>query len=393
MEKYPFLSIIMIKGMTMKKQYIILLSIICGICLSGCTNNSSTSNQQKSKLSVSPKEAFPKHVKQKLSSGIEVDADVSLPQNHGETISIYDAIAMPLDVEKIADTLMNEAFLVQTEDAQSKGNEIIQIYSDKNNSELLSINDTWVTFSTNDFSHIRTDFNEETLSEHKIFEFATPEEADKTIRDMLNHWNINVYPEYECVAIDYETLKEKNLEQYNDLDELQEIQEERLILNHIPWSEKYDCYYFTYYASIDGYKVSSMDREVNNTVIPGTAIKVVYSKEGIQSFEISNIYTKQTLLETNVLCTVSEALEKIDQKYNSIILQGIYQLKSIELEYFADSLPGNKKYKMIPVWKCTVNHIYDTKDKISEKIIGTEEETTVLINAITGAEVYSGGNR
>ena len=49
-------------------------------------------------------------------------------------------------------------------------------------------------------------------------------------------------------------------------------------------------------------------------------------------------------------------LNAIDQKYNSVILQGNYKVNSMELEYIADIRDKSEKYTLLPVWRCSISH-------------------------------------
>lgn len=187
-------------------------------------------------------------------------------------------------------------------------------------------------------------------------------------------------------------IRGKNLEQYAGLEDVEEFQDDIKMLKAIPWSEEYDCYCFTYYGTVDGLKLNSQDRETNNNVVPGSIIRATYSKDGIQNLEISNIYIGEKEVEKKTLCTMNTILNAIDQKYNSVILQGNYKVNSMELEYIADIRDKSEKYTLLPVWRCSISHNYDTQDKNSSKIINIEDNSILFIDATSGTEIYSGGN-
>ena len=187
-------------------------------------------------------------------------------------------------------------------------------------------------------------------------------------------------------------IEPKNLEQYAGMEEVEEFQEDINMLKTIPWSEDYNCYCFTYYGIVDGIKLNSQDRETNDNVVPGSIIRAVYAKDGIQSLEIANIYITQKEVEKKALCTLDTVLGVIDQKYNSIILQGNYKVTSMELIYIADIQNNNEEYTLLPVWRCNINHKYDEQDKNSSEIANIEENAVILIDAVSGTEIYSGGS-
>ena len=297
---------------------------------------------------------------------------------------------MKIDTKKLSNVLLKEPITQNIDKNKETGT--LCMYSGQDGTEIISTDDTWVKFSTAKFSHIRTDFESEDLSDEQVdFDFISRSDADLKIKEILESLNIEVYSKYECISMDYQTLKEKNLEQYAGMEEVEEFQEDINRLQTIPWSEYYNCYCFTYYGIVDGIKLNSQDRETNDSVIPGSMIRAVYTKDGIQSLEISNIYIAQKEIEKKPLCTLDTVLGAIDQKYHSIILQGDYKVTSMEFLYMADIQNNHKEYTLLPVWKCNVNHKYNAQDKNSSEVVSIEENTMLLIDAVSGTEIYSGG--
>lgn len=383
------------RGMV-KKNKVLWCGVFSLCFLGGCGNKevaeSSINVEEKHKESMG--EAFPEHINCILSSGVEVDAAIDMPELDTKEVSICQGATLKIDAKKISDVLLGDSVTEYSEkNGQGQETGVLYTYSGKDGSEITSINDTWVKFSSAKFADIRTDFETEEVSDgHLEFAFASERKADLKIREMLEMLGIEIYSEYEWISMDYETLRAKNLEQYAGLEEVEEFQEDMNRLTAISWSEDYNCYCFTYYGSVDGFKLNAQDRETNNNVVPGSVIRAVYSKDGIQSLEISNIYTKQKEIEKKMLCTMDTVLSRLDQKYNSIILQGNYKVTSMELVYMADVQDNNGEYILRPVWRCNVQHEYDTQDKNSSEIVNIEDYATILIDAISGTEIYSGGS-
>ena len=71
-------------------------------------------------------------------------------------------------------------------------------------------------------------------------------------------------------------------------------------------------------------------------------------------------------------------------------MQGDYKVVSMELEYIADIQGDKMKYTLLPVWRCCISHKYDTQDKNSSDIVNIEDYSIILIDAISGTEIYSG---
>ncbi len=384
----------------MVKKKIVSGCVVFGLCFfTGCANKEAaeSSINVQGNNTESNLEEIPEHIDDILASGVEVEANIEMPELDTKDVSIYQGTTMKIDTKELSDVLLDEPVTQDIEkDGQGEETESLCIYSGEDGTEIISINDTWVKFSTVKFSHIRTDFESEPISDGQIdFDFISRGNADQKIREVLKPLNIEIYPESECVPMDYRTLKEKNLEQYADMEEAEEIevfQEDINMLQSIPWSEDYNCYCFTYYGMVDGIKLNSQDRETDDNVVPGSIIRAVYAKDGIQSLEISDIYIAQKEVEKMPLCTMDTVLGAIDQKYNSIILQGNYKVTSMELVYIADVRNNNEGYTLLPVWRCIVNHKYDVQDKNSSEIANIEDNSVILIDAVSGTEVYSGGS-
>lgn len=381
----------------MSKKNIVLWCVVFSLCfLGGCRNKGVVESPRNDKQNFedSNEEEFGEHIDKILSSGVEVDADIDMPELDTKNVSIYEGTQLKIDVEKMSHILLGNS-VAQYIDENGQGEEIenLRTYRDENGSEISSIANRWVRFSNVKFAHIRTDFETEITSEEEHnFDFADRKEADLEIRKILDLLDIEVYPKYRCASLDYITLEEKNLEQYAGLEDVEEFQDDIKMLKAIPWSEEYDCYCFTYYGTVDGLKLNSQDRETNNNVVPGSIIRATYSKDGIQNLEISNIYIGEKEVEKKTLCTMNTILNAIDQKYNSVILQGNYKVNSMELEYIADIRDKSEKYTLLPVWRCSISHNYDTQDKNSSKIINIEDNSILFIDATSGTEIYSGGN-
>lgn len=377
-----------------KKSMVLGIAVLCLCFLNGCSNKevAEVPINFKGNCKENNENAYPEHIDMVLSSGVEVDADIDIPEIDMKDVSTYQGDVLKIDIRELSDVLLGVSIPKYTEgEGQGDTAEGLSTYLGEDGSEIISIDDTWVKFSSVKFAHIRTDFETEMNSKRQTdFSFASRYKADLEIKEILQRLDIEIYSEYECTSMDYKLLKEKNLEQYEGMEDVEEFKEEMNMLNTIPWSEDYNCYCFTYYGAIDGYKLHSQDRETSNNVVPGSIIRAVYSKDGIQSLEISNIYIKQKEVDKKTLCTIDTVLKAVDKKYNSIIMQGDYKVVSLELEYIADIQDNKMKYTLLPVWRCCISHKYDTQDKNSSDIVNIEDYSIIFIDAISGTEIYSG---
>lgn len=92
--------------------------------------------------------------------------------------------------------------------------------------------------------------------------------------------------------------------------------------------------------------------------------------------------------------TLDEALQIVDDKYNSIIMEGNYKIDKIEMAYTPIQQQNVTEAKIIPVWRFQTNHAlqYSAKNDSNETVEMTDT-SYILINALDGTELlHSNGD-
>lgn len=100
------------------------------------------------------------------------------------------------------------------------------------------------------------------------------------------------------------------------------------------------------------------------------------------ALDVTDVGTVQTVL------TLDEALQIVDDKYNSIILEGNYKIDKIEMAYTPIRQQDVSQAKIIPVWRFQTNHTlqYSAK-KDSNETVEMTDTSYILINALDGTEL------
>ena len=88
---------------------------------------------------------------------------------------------------------------------------------------------------------------------------------------------------------------------------------------------------------------------------------------------------------------VDEIISRLDEKYNSIILDGKYTVEKIQLEYIPLETTEANSYELIPAWRFYVGHEMNIQNKDdSSKTELYKMPTQVLFNATDGTEIQTG---
>lgn len=337
---------------------------------------------------------IPQSYRGTLSSGVQVDAEINVPSLlEEEHMGIYSGSFFHVETEKLAKALMPNTDWQYEEHPGDGGEGILHTYTDCSGlGKMYSMDDICLSYSSDLFEKVRTNFEMDNEVDEE-YSFASKESANQEIRKTFTDVGLAVGEEYECTAMDYQRLKELNLQQFAGFENDPRFMQEKEELENIPWSADMDCYVFTFHAVNEGVPLGTDNREINGVFIPGSFISVTYTKRGIEKLEISNLYKADEKMEEGKLLGLEDALAIIDEKYHSIILDGVYEISSVSLVYIAD-VSENKEdeFTLIPAWKFTIIQNYAMEDKVNkEKEVAIEQENTVYINAVTGKEIVSGG--
>lgn len=406
------------------KQIMILAFLFLSLCLSACTKSmqdvsietgtssvvSESSAIKPSKENSTPssdisENATSDHITQVLSSGVEVDADVlipasmrksELPEMFGKGHIIDQGLAASVFFE--GEKSPNK----QTEESQD-----FSIFSKDGvcstwtlDNECLMISGTAANFTNGRdevgyylFSEFPSSLpfgdNRATYLSGKNLEFATIDEAKSQVQKYVNSLGISVL-EPTCYTMDYDTMYKVYAER---VDQPEYDEDFDFVIEPQKQDEQY---IFDYPIAVNGMPLGNFEGGgySDDSYMIGTLLRMVYGEEGIRAMtlpyalDVTDVGTVQTVL------TLDEALQIVDDKYNSIILEGNYKIDKIEMAYTPIRQQDISQAKIIPVWRFQTNHTlqYSAK-KDSNETVEMTDTSYILINALDGTELlHENGN-
>lgn len=388
--------------MNVSKVYLGLIIMLSLFCITGCNKKSpedvksgNTSDKEIIKTAVTGDAV---NIKTTLSSGIVVDAVQVIPGNvKFDAMPIIRAEHQEFNADVFQNYFMKDKEIKNIDQGEDK--ETGGVYKN-----IRTIDDSWLYAQKNSISYfsqvfrkvdsiIQNNFLPEDKPGEKLdFEFATREQAYEKIKSVFSDLGIQVYEDYECYSLPFEWMKEEYEAYQNQLsaaykEKLSEVQDDI----EINWSEEMNCYYFVFRQTVEAFPVTDKPRDYDNVYINAPTITVYYAKNGIESFGISYTYDG-TVERKEPIINEKEALEKLDQYYNSIILDGDYLVSKIELEYVPIPDKGDS-YLLTPAWRFYIDHTFNDPDKLEPgKYKKFTQQEQVLINAVDGKQLLSGGS-
>ena len=100
------------------------------------------------------------------------------------------------------------------------------------------------------------------------------------------------------------------------------------------------------------------------------------------------MYLKETETgDAQRVLTLDEALDKVDEKYNSIIMEGDYYINDIQMAYMPIKTDDAGIVRLIPVWYFQTTHQILLPDKSGTGEIMLPQDGYILINALDGTEL------
>lgn len=335
-----------------------------------------------------------KKIKAQLSSGVIVNAELKVPEAAElEDMPVYSASLQELPFDKFSNSFAKNRSVIEKTEQPSEdniGNGSYKYYQLEDGSTLTYNGGIFLHYSSAKYRNIQVDFeieNDEEDSFNKDFDFETRELADKKIREIFRDLGLEVAEECKSYSIDYKWLQEKNqMPEYPDIAEKIQIEMEEIV-----WSNKLDCYLFRYFGSANNMPITNQLREEKGILIPAPGIYVVYSRDGIEQIDISNCFQIENEENRTSVYGVNEILDVLDEKYNSIILEGNYSVDKLQLEYVPIETAQANKYQLIPAWRIYVSHeinIQNKDDPSKSEVIALP--TQILFNAIDGTELQTG---
>ena len=195
----------------------------------------------------------------------------------------------------------------------------------------------------------------------KNLDFASIEETDKTIRDIAEKLNIAV-GKGVCYTID---------------------------------TSSQPHYVFQYEILVNGMPLAMFDggSYSDNVFTPGTYLTAVLDEDGIRHFDVSYVLKATETGDAQRVLTLDEALDKVDEKYNSIIMEGNYYINDIQMAYTPIKTDDAEIVRLIPVWYFQTTHQILVPNRSGTGEVMLPQSGYILINALDGTELlHSNGD-
>lgn len=405
----------------MKK--LILVTLVLCMALSACTkaevgkaptaesaaassveSTASGGKSAASEVSLPEKTKTAAHVTKTLSSGVVVDADVTMPESMQKT----ELPEMKGTGHEVAHEGLSEVFFGGAE-VESTVTEIADngYFSSNTMHELWQVGDTVLSAvgTTVAYSNGREVTAMHLFSEYasslpfgdnravyltgKNLDFATIDEVKEKMRAYIDALGVSVL-EPTCYTMDYDTMRavydgRTALETYDaDFDFIIEPQ------------KKDEQYIFDYPIAVNGMPLGNFEGGgySDDSYMTGTFLRMTYGEEGIRAMTLPYALDVTEVGAMQPVLTLDEALQIVDDKYNSIIMEGNYKIDKIEMAYTPIQQQNVTEAKIIPVWRFQTNHTlqYSAKND-SNEIVEMTDTSYILINALDGTELlHSNGD-
>ena len=374
----------------MKK--LILVTLV--LCMALSESTASGGKSAASEVSLPEKTKTAAHMTKTLSSGVVVDADVTMPESMQKT----ELPEMKGTGHEVAHEGLSEVFFGGAE-VESTVTEIADngYFSSNTMLELWQVGDTVLSAvgTTVAYSNGREVTAMYLFSEYasslpfgdnravyltgKNLDFATKEK----MRAYIDALGVSVL-EPTCYTMDYDTMRavydgRTALETYNaDFDFVIEPTKEN------------EQYVLEYPITVNGMPLGSFDggSYSGDVWATGTSVKVFYGAEGLNmlampyALDVTDAGTPQPVL------TLDEAIQKLEEKFDSMIVEGEWRVDEIEMAYIAVPIEGTNDARLLPVWRFQTEHTmeYAGKDDPSQTTTLTDRGD-ILFNALDGTEL------
>lgn len=364
----------------MKRFAVVLLSVLL-VLLPGCTKPVTESGVQstESGTAESTAEALSstesgaentaekaEHITRTLSSGVMVDTDVYVPESMQKSaLAEMRGQGQLIDYEELKSLFCSGKTITEEgeepwEMVTPGAMEAVGKYVSTQDGDYLQriCGNTFYYMTERDIQ----DIEDLTIYETgKNLDFASIEETDKTIRDIAEKLNIAV-GKGVCYTID---------------------------------TSSQPHYVFQYEILVNGMPLAMFDggSYSDNVFTPGTYLTAVLDEDGIRHFDVSYVLKATETGDAQRVLTLDEALDKVDEKYNSIIMEGDYYINDIQMAYTPIKTDDTKIVRLIPVWYFQTTHQILLPDKSGTGEIMLPQDGYILINALDGTELlHSNGD-
>lgn len=150
------------------------------------------------------------------------------------------------------------------------------------------------------------------------------------------------------------------------------------------WTQADEVYFITLDLALDNVTVfdGSIGNPETGDYSKGPMIDLCISSNGVEYIRLDAIYKiKQAKAQMPIL-PPSQAVEKIAQNYNNLIITSPMTITKGMLKYIPISTQSYDNYVMTPCWIFSVEEVVVYEDNTSIILTGN-----IIINALTGEEM------
>lgn len=385
--------------------FIILAAVLFAACSNGKTESTPSSGETAS--AVYTESQTDGMVSKKLSSGVVVNAKVLIPDNVDfSQLRSYSSSLKKLDISAAKDTLLaTESNVTKSEFVTEEDpfKEFVYTMYQTENGDLLAGQGNILNYCSSNQPNVESylflehshEYNADKFLTDREFTFGSKQSCFEEIKNVLANLGIEVTDSYICYSVDHTTLTEAALQTRADILEKarefdpQTAEDELLEYPNPNYTEDDDCYYFKIFATAGGLPITHSENGIfaNGGFTPGSIINAIYSKDGIVKLYCSNIYEITGVTSTKEGMNLDAAIQMLDDKYNSIIIDGEYQVQEIAFEYVPVSDGGGLAAELVPAWRFQIKHTVAVSGKGTEETSSVDLYDYVLLNAVTGKEI------
>ena len=212
------------------------------------------------------------------------------------------------------------------------------------------------------------DYNADLYLTGKEFEFKSIDEAYRDISEVLSELDLDITGKYNCYSLDYKTMEENEYVVALDEEKAKDEYKDN-------WTKDDNGYFFAVHQTLQGCTVQYPLAEVFKQVCDANApVQILYTHNGIVYMDIYDLFTFQQSDKPLSLKSFDEVADTIAHKFNMILTEDKYEVKSAEL--FFRPVEGDKEsFEMIPAWEITIREV------------STERTLHMYVNALTAEEM------
>lgn len=360
---------------------IMIISILFCSCSTESKDNNITSKDYITKTQTSDNS---EHLDYKLQDKLIINADLEYVKNKSN-YNTYEAKLKVFDKKLCRSVLMPEK-LLKDEFYEGAGeplsrNVTTDYYLMENENEVsLAIGGTMLNYEKPNYDSIYYAFNlNENSDLYNADKYSTNTELDfmdrnsafAKVKSNLSDLDIKIDDNYSCYSLDKDTMTKE----YHYVEMSEDVNHEK---KH-SFDKSEECYCFVLSGAVGELPLSkySYGNSDSGTYVSGTEITVYYGQSGLIMLNIYCPYEVVESKKTENIITLNEAVDKLNDKYNNMIITDKIEVTKISLNYTAiiENADDNK-YTLVPSWVFEVTQTFEDHS----------ESYDIMFNAITGAE-------